>query len=157
MHQGTLRGIIPKLWTPRPDPEDDLWCQFPKYPGEMMMTDEKTVSNENGFQTFFKRGFWFVVVNSSCHGLHNMLFLECDRFMIPCFATFAGLYNMLSYGNMVYWCCSVAIAQWWSKMENWETVSQYKTPSIWGQTSCYATHKRKTSSFPCIGVDGLVV
>ena len=51
------------------------------YPGEMMMTDVKTVSNEKGFQTFFKRGFWVVdVFNSSCHGLHNML----------------------SYGNMVY-------------------------------------------------------
>ena len=100
---------------------------------------------------------WQVVNSAAIARIHNMLLGECDRFMIPCFAAIALLHNMWSYGNMVYWCCSVAIAHWWSKMESWETVSQYKAPSIWGQTSCYATHKRKTSSFPCIGVDGLVV
>ena len=41
------------------------WHQFPNPPGEMKMNDVKTVSNENGFHTFFKRGFWFVVFNSS--------------------------------------------------------------------------------------------
>ena len=49
------------------------------YPGEMKMNDEKTVSNENVFQTrFLVCCLWNVIV--SCfhaslpfHGLHNML------------------------------------------------------------------------------------
>ena len=52
------------------------------YPGEMKMNDEKTVSNENVFQT---------------------------RFLVCCFQLKLEKHDVI--WDMVYCCCSVAIAQ----------------------------------------------
>ena len=102
-------GTIPKLWTPRPDPEDDLGCQFPKYPGEMMMTDEKTVSNENGFQTFFKRGFGLLFSTQVGN-------VECDRFMFHASLPFQDCATCchVGYGILMLFCshCPMMAQRW---------------------------------------------
>ena len=74
------------------------------YPGEMKMNDEKTVSNENVFQTRFlvccfqlKLEMWNVI--DSCSMLRYL---------------YRTVPHVVMW-DMVYWCCSVAIAQWWHK------------------------------------------
>ena len=72
------------------------------YPGEMKMNDEKTVSNENVFQTrFLVCGFQLKLEMCSSNGsmVHYLSWTSQHVVM----------------WDMVYWCCSVAIAQWWHK------------------------------------------
>ena len=95
---------IPKLWIPGHSAYRSPGTSSHTYPGEMKMNDEKKFQTK----TFFKRGFWFVVFNSSW---------KCGNVIDSC--------SMLCYlsrtvqhvvmWDMVYWCCSVAIVQWWHK------------------------------------------
>ena len=126
---------IPKLWIPGPFPEEKSWHQFPYLPRWDKM-NKKTVSNENVFQT---------------------------RFLVCCFQLKLEMWSVIDSCSMLLFCshCPMMAQRW----KSWETVSQYKTPSSWGQITwygqrwlyCFTTHRRKTSSFPCTGVDGLVV
>ena len=72
------------------------------YPGEMKMNDEKTVSNENVFQT----RFWFVVSTQ----VGNVESMASSELCCHCLTS-----QHVVMWDMVYCCCSVAIAQWWHK------------------------------------------
>ena len=130
--------VYPKTLATRTVLGRKSWSQFPLL---RWNDDDKceTVSNEKGFQTFFKRSFWVVdgfqlMLDSSCHGFK--------------------LSWTSQQGYMVNWCscCSVAIALWWSKMEPERPCLSIQSINL----RAPMTHKRKTSSFPCIGVLGLV-
>ena len=91
---------IPKLWIPGPSAYRSPGTSSHTYPGEMKMNDEKTVLNENVFQT---------------------------RFLVCCFQLKLEMWNVIDSCSMLrylsrtvqhvvmwkhgYWFCSVAIAQ----------------------------------------------
>ena len=60
----------PKLWIPGPSSEGNPGTSSHTYPGEMKMNDEKTVSNENVFQTRFL---------VCCHVGYGILMLFCSH------------------------------------------------------------------------------
>ena len=75
------------------------WHQFPYLP----RWDE-----DKWWENSFKR-------KRFSNEVFGLLFVECDSFMFPCFATISWTSQHVVMWDMVYWCCSVAIAQWWHK------------------------------------------
>ena len=128
-----LWGTIPKLWTPRPIPEDDLWYQFPiltqvrwRWMMRKRVFKRKRFSNE-----VFGLLFSTQVGNAWEHDV--------------------------IWNSWYPWFCSVAVAQWWHRDGKAETrflsikLHQAEGKQLWfGQGMDYfsfTTHRRKSFEF----------